>query len=276
MSHHHATLLIVDPDDLTRDFLTDNLTADGYRPLAVESLEDARLALREGLSPHLVVCDSTLPDGSGHALVREIREADGIISQADPTTPIIMLSARGDELDRVRSLESGSDDVLVRPYSYPELRLRIAGLLRRAARRPTAGVVRIGALLLDPSRRTVSVRDTPITLTQKEYTLLLALVREPTRVMTKAELLHTVWGYETSSVTRTIDSHACRLRRKLGIHGDEYIVNVWGVGYRLIDAPVAIAHPVDDRVRVEQSTERRNHIEQSIEDRDPADQPVAA
>ncbi|MFA4928491.1 MAG: response regulator transcription factor [Patulibacter sp.] len=252
MSHHHATLLIVDPDDLTRDFLTDNLTADGYRPLAVESLEDARVALQEGLCPHLVVCDSTLPDGSGHVLVREIREADGLVSRADPATPIIMLSARGDELDRVRSLESGSDDVLVRPYSYPELRLRIAGLLRRAARRPTAGTVRIGTLLLDPSRRKVTVCDTPITLTQKEYLLLLALVREPTRVMTKAELLHTVWGYETPSVTRTIDSHACRLRRKLGVHGDEFVVNVWGVGYRLVDSPVATDEPVDDRAHVEQ------------------------
>lgn len=248
MNHHHATLLIVDPDDLTRDFLADNLTADGYQALAVESIEDARVAFEEGVSPHLVVCDTTLPDGSGHELVREIREADGIISRVDPAVPIIMLSARGDELDRVRSLENGSDDVLVRPYSYPELRLRIAGLLRRSARRPSAGVVRIGGLLIDPARRVVSVRDTPITLTQKEYTLLLALVREPTRVMTKAELLRVVWGFDGKNVTRTIDSHACRLRRKLGIHGDEFVVNVWGVGYRLIDAPVAADDPVEHHV----------------------------
>lgn len=252
MSHHHATLLIVDSDDLTRDFLIDNLTADGYRPLAVESLEDARMAFQEGVNPHLVVCDTTLPDGSGHTLVREIRAADGIVSRADPSTPIVMLSARGDELDRVRSLESGSDDVLVRPYSYPELRLRIAGLLRRSARRPTAGVVRIGAMTLDPSRRAVAVRGTPVTLTQKEYTLLLALVREPSRVMTKADLLRTVWGFENAGVTRTIDSHACRLRRKLGVHGDEFVVNVWGVGYRLIDAPAASHEPADDRMHAEQ------------------------
>jgi DNA-binding response OmpR family regulator len=237
MSHHHATLLIVDPDDETRPFLRDNLAADGYDLHAVPSLARARGALEDGISPHLVVCDTALPDGPGHALVREIRQADGIVSRVDPSTPIVMLSARGDELDRVRSLEHGGDDVLARPFSYPELRLRIAGLLRRSARRPTSGTVRIGALVVDPSRRTVAVRDTTVTLTQKEYALLLALLREPTRVMTKSELLRSVWGFEGGGVTRTIDSHACRLRRKLGVHGDEFVVNVWGVGYRLVDGP---------------------------------------
>ncbi|MDO9409699.1 winged helix-turn-helix domain-containing protein [Patulibacter sp.] len=114
--------------------------------------------------------------------------------------------------------------------------MRIAGLLRRADGRPEAGVVRVGELVVDPSRRSVVVRGTPVSLTQKEYALLLALVREPTRVFAKDDLLRTVWGFRSPGVTRTIDSHACRLRRKLGHAGDQFVVNVWGVGYRLVDA----------------------------------------
>lgn len=241
MSHLNATLLVVDHDESTRSFLTDNLAADGYDPLAVATIGEAHGALLDGASPDLVLCDLTLPDGSGLELVREIRAADGIVSRIDPATPIVMLSGRGGELDRVRGLEKGCDDYVVRPFSYPELRLRIAGLLRRAERRPTSGIIRIGALRLDPSRRTVAVRDTPIALTQKEYALLLALIREPMRVMTKDDLLRSVWGFRPGSVTRTIDSHACRLRRKLGLYGDEFVVNVWGVGYRLVDAPPVVA-----------------------------------
>lgn len=111
-------------------------------------------------------------------------------------------------------------------------------------------MVRIGELLVDPSRRAVTVRERPITLTQKEYALLLALVREPTSVRTKQELLRSVWGYRASGVTRTIDSHACRLRQKLGVYGDEFVVNVWGVGYRLVDAD----SPVEDELVTEETT----------------------
>jgi DNA-binding response OmpR family regulator len=230
-----SPLLIVEDDDLTRAFLVEHLAADGYDPLEAATLADA-LEILETTSPCLVLSDLTLPDGTGLDLVERIRSADGLVSRVDPRTPIVLLTGRGSEIDRVRGLERGADDYVCKPFSFVELRLRIAALLRRVDRRPEAGVVRVGELVVDPSRRTVVVRGTPVALTQKEYALLLALVREPTRVFAKDELLRTVWGFRTAGITRTIDSHACRLRRKLGHAGDQFVVNVWGVGYRLVDA----------------------------------------
>jgi DNA-binding response OmpR family regulator len=238
-----APLLVVEDDELTRSFLVEHLAADGYDPLAAATLGEAIETL-ERASPCLVLSDLTLPDGSGLDLVGRIRAADGIVSRVDPATPVMLLTGRAGELDRVRGFERGCDDYLVKPFSYPELRLRITSLLRRTGDRPIAGVLRIGELVVDPARRAVTVRGEAVALTQKEYALLLALVREPTRVFAKDELLRTVWGFRAAGVTRTIDSHACRLRRKLAAHGDSFVVNVWGVGYRLVDAaPDAVPRP---------------------------------
>jgi DNA-binding response OmpR family regulator len=236
-----SPLLIVEDDALTRAFLVEHLAADGYDPIEASTVAEALEAL-ERSSPCLVLSDLTLPDGSGLDVVARIRSADGIVSRIDPATPVVLLTGRDGEIDRVRGLERGADDYVVKPFSYAELRLRIAGLLRRVDGRPEAGVVRVGELVVDPGRRTVVVRGVRISLTQKEYALLLALVREPTRVFAKDDLLRTVWGFRSPGVTRTIDSHACRLRRKLGHAGDHFVVNVWGVGYRLVDAaPDAVA-----------------------------------
>jgi DNA-binding response OmpR family regulator len=237
MTHSSAEspLLIVEDDELTRAFLVEHLAADGYDPVQAATVADA-LELLEETSPCLVLSDLTLPDGSGLDLVARIRAADGIVSRVDPATPVVLLTGRGSEMDRVRGFERGADDYVVKPFSYAELRLRISGLLRRMDGRPEAGVVRVGELVVDPARRSVMVRGERIALTQKEYALLLALVREPTRVFGKDELLASVWGFRTPGITRTIDSHACRLRRKLGHAGDVFVVNVWGVGYRLVDA----------------------------------------
>lgn len=232
-----ATLLLVEDDDLTREFLAEHLAADGYEPLAAKDLATARRLL-DRHAPDLVLTDVVLPDGSGLELAREVRRADGIASRVDPATPVLVLSGRDGELDRIRGFEWGCDDYLVKPFSYPELRLRLRAVLARAGRREQAGILRVGSLRLDPSRRRVLIGEQPIELTQKEYALLLALAREPTRVFTKSELLRVVWGFRDASiVSRTVDSHACRLRRKLGVAGDEFVVNVWGVGYRLVEAP---------------------------------------
>jgi DNA-binding response OmpR family regulator len=124
---------------------------------------------------------------------------------------------------------------MVKPFSYPELRLRIAALLRRADRGLRRGRLRVGELEVDPPSRNVTLRGRRVELSQKEFALLRTLAAEPTRVFTKEELLRTVWGFRSMGSTRTLDSHACRLRRKLGADGDRFVVNVWGVGYRLID-----------------------------------------
>jgi len=233
-----ATILVVEDDDATRTFLADNLTADGYELLVADSVRDGTRLL-EGKFPDLLIVDLGLPDASGYDLVRGIRDADGIASRVDPTMPVMVLTGRGGELDRVRGFDRGADDYLVKPFSYPELCGRVAALLRRTSRRPGAGRLRAGDLEIDPASRTVLLRGRRLDLSQKEFALLRTLATEPTRVFSKEELLRTVWGFRSMGTTRTLDSHACRLRHKLGADGDRFVVNVWGVGYRLVDGPVA-------------------------------------
>ena len=138
-------------------------------------------------------------------------------------------------LDRLRGFERGCDDYVTKPFSYPELRARIEVLLRRGNRRRSAARTRVGPLELDVLARQVWLRGQPLALSKKEFALLRALVAEPTRVFTREELLRDVWGFRSRGQTRTIDSHACRLRKKLNAAGDRFLVNVWGVGYRLLD-----------------------------------------
>ena len=167
-----------------------------------------------------------------------MRAADGVVSPLDPCLPLLVLSGRAGELDRVRGFERGADDFVAKPFSYGELRLRIAAMLRRTGERRGRGKLTVGSLSLDPAARDVRLRGRRIDLSQKEFALLRALMAEPTRVLTKEELLRDVWGFRSLGTTRTLDSHACRLRSKLGADGDRFVVNVWGVGYRLVDGPV--------------------------------------
>jgi DNA-binding response OmpR family regulator len=230
-------IVLVEDDPVLSTFLADNLAADGYEPVVAETLRDGLREL-EFRRPDLVIVDLGLPDGSGLELIERVRAADGIASRIDPTVPLIVLSARAGDLDRVRAFERGADDFVPKPFSYGELRLRIAAVLRRTRRRSGLGQLRIGELELDPAGREVRLRGRRIALSQKEFALLRALATDPTRVLTKQELLRDVWGYRTLGTTRTLDSHACRLRNKLGVDGDRFVVNVWGVGYRLVDGPV--------------------------------------
>ena len=233
-----ATILVVEDDAPTRTFLADNLTADGYELLVAESARDA-LRLLETRFPDLALVDVGLPDASGLDLLRRVREADGVASRIDPATPVLLLTGRDGELDRVRGFERGADDYVGKPFSYPELRGRVSALLRRAGGRRGQGRLRAGDLLVDPASRTAVLRGEAIGLSQKEFALLRTLAAEPTRVFTKDELLRTIWGFRHMGTTRTLDSHACRLRAKLGAQGDRFVVNVWGVGYRLLDGAVA-------------------------------------
>ncbi|HEV2752496.1 MAG TPA: response regulator transcription factor [Solirubrobacteraceae bacterium] len=238
MTDAAATLLLVEDDDATRTFLADNLSADGYELLVADCARDATRLL-ETKFPDLALVDVGLPDGSGFDLVGRVREADGLASRIDPRTPIIVVSGRADELDRIRGFERGCDDYVCKPFSYPELRGRVAALLRRANHRRAHGRLRVGPLEVDPPTREVRLRGRRLELSAKEFALLRALAVEPARVLTKEELLRGVWGFRSMGQTRTLDSHACRLRHKLGADGDRFVVNVWGVGYRLVDGPVA-------------------------------------
>jgi DNA-binding response OmpR family regulator len=235
-----ATLLLVEDDPVVRTFLADNLTADGFEVLLADCLRDG-LRLLEYKRPDLAVIDVGLPDGSGLDLIRTVRAADGVASRLDPFVPLLILSGRAAELDRLRGFEVGCDDFLPKPFSYGELRMRVLAVLRRTQERRGRGRLRVGGLEVDPASREVRVHGRRVALSQKEFALLLALAAEPTRVFTKEELLRDVWGFRSMGTTRTLDSHACRLRHKLGAGGDRFVVNVWGVGYRLVDGTVAEA-----------------------------------
>ena len=230
------TVLLVEDDPVVRTFLADNLTADGFTVLLADTLRDGMRVL-EYAGPDLAIVDVALPDGSGLDLVAAVRAADRLATRLDPALPLIILSGRCAELDRVRGFERGCDDFVAKPFSYGELRRRIEALLRRCGDRQRHGRLRVGELDVDPVSREVRLRGERVRVSAKEFALLLALVAEPTRVFTKEELLRNVWGFRSMGTTRTLDSHACRLRHKLGSRGDRFVVNVWGVGYRLVDGP---------------------------------------
>jgi len=231
-----ATILLVEDDAPTRTFLADNLTADGYELLVADCARDG-LRLLETKFPDVALVDLGLPDGSGLDIVRRVRASDGVASRIDPAVPLVVVSGRGGELDRLRGFDHGCDDYVCKPFSYPELRARIEALLRRADARRRPGRLRIGELEIDAASRMVRLRGEPVELSQKEFALVRTLASDPTRVFTKDELLRTIWGFRTLGSTRTLDSHACRVRHKLCRGGDRFVVNVWGVGYRLVDGP---------------------------------------
>jgi DNA-binding response OmpR family regulator len=222
-----ACILIVDGDPLERDFLADNLTADGFTVLTAATIRAAGQLLGAG-GIELVVAELELPDGDGLALIDEIRGADRLAAQVDPELPIVVLSARDGEYDRVRGFERGCDDYLGRPYSYAELRGRIHALLRRRARAAAGARTRVGPLELDAISRQVWLGGELVALSNKEFSLLRVLAADPARVFTRSELLQAVWGWSDELGSRALDAHVCRLRRKLRGAGVGFIVNVWG------------------------------------------------
>jgi DNA-binding response OmpR family regulator len=228
-----ATVVVCEDDPPTLDLLCDHLEADRFRALPAPCAADA-LRLCHYNQPDLLLLDLRLPDASGLDVLREIRASQGATGRYDPALPVIVLSGRGTQTDRVRGFTEGADDYLVKPVHMPELTARIRSVLsRRDPRRD--GPRRVGEIFIDPSRRQVRVADRPIRLANKEFSLLRALAADPTRVFTKEELLRDVWGFRSMGRTRTLDSHASRLRRKLDPQDGRYVINHWGVGYRLID-----------------------------------------
>jgi DNA-binding response OmpR family regulator len=238
MTAPEPLVLLVEDDPVLRTFLAENLAADGFAPLEAGSAADGLRAL-EYKQPDVALVDLGLPDGSGLELIARVRGADRLGSRLDPDVPLIVVSGRGGELDRLRGFERGADDYVLKPFSYPELRARVQAVLRRTRLRRGAGVLRVGELEIDPAAREARLRGQRIDLAQKEFALLHALASEPTVVLEKEALLRDVWGFRAPGATRTLDSHACRLRRKLGVQGDRYVVNVWGVGYKLVDGAPA-------------------------------------
>ena len=222
------TILLVEDDPQLQTFLADQLTRDGFDLIVAGTAREGLRAF-EKRRVAVAIVDVELPDGSGLTLVDRLR-------RADPAQRLLVLSGRATELDRVRGLQQGADDYVTKPFSYAELLLRVRALLRRGDVRPVSWQpVAVGPIEIDPPTRGVRVRGAQVALSAKEYALLRTLLADPVRVFTKDELLREIWGWTARGTTRTLDSHACRLRRKLGVGGERFVVNVWGVGYRLVD-----------------------------------------
>jgi DNA-binding response OmpR family regulator len=228
-----ATVVVCEDDPPTLELLCDHLEADRYRALPAPSASDA-LRLCHYKQPDLLLLDLRLPDAGGLDVLREIRASEGATGRYDPELPVIVLSGRGTDADRLRGFAEGADDYVVKPFHYPEVAARVRTLLRRCRAR-REGPRRVGEIVVDTATREVRVAGRPVKLANKEFALLRHLAAEPARVFTKEELLRDVWGFRSMGNTRTLDSHASRLRRKLDPEAGRYVVNCWGVGYRLID-----------------------------------------
>ena len=228
-------MLVVEDDEATAGFLADNFRADGFTVWHASEPGEALRSL-ELRQPDLMLLDLGLAGaGDGFAVLDRVRAADAAASRIDPDLPVILVSGRSAEVDRVRGFARGADDYLCKPFSYPELLGRVEAVLRRASGRMQRGVVRVGELTVDPSSRAVRLGGRPVSLCAKEFALLHALASAPERVWTKPELLRDVWGYASIGATRTVDAHACRLRKKLRGGARRYVLCVRGVGYRLTE-----------------------------------------
>jgi len=222
-----TALLLAEPETESRDVLERHLRDDGFEVLRA-SFRSQALTLAERERPHLVLASD--PD-----LCRSLREGEPGRKWDRDVPLIVLVPEEADPVDRVRALERGADDVVERPFVYDELLARIRAVLRRSLPSPQERL-EAGEIVADRCTRTATVRGERVALAGKEFDLLCALAAEPRRVFKKTELLRDVWGYRAHDRTRTLDSHASRLRVKLCRDPDDrFVVNVWGVGYKLVD-----------------------------------------
>jgi DNA-binding response OmpR family regulator len=223
-----ARILVVDDEPHIVELVRYNLVREGFDVVTAADGGEA-LARARDARPDLIILDIMLPSVDGLEVCRRIRRESAV--------PIIMLTARDGEVERVGGLESGADDYVTKPFSPRELVARVRAILRRTAApaAPAApGPLRAGALVLDPATHEVTLRGRPVDLTAKEFELLRLLMSHPNRVFTRDFLLERIWGYDYYGSTRTVDMHISRLREKIEDDpvAPTYIVTVRGVGYK--------------------------------------------
>lgn len=224
-------LLVVEDDSRMADLLRRGLVAEGYAVDVVGTAEDGLFMGREN-DYDAIVMDVNLPDGDGFAVCRDLR-------QAGRWSPLIVLTAREAVSDRVRGLDVGADDYLVKPFSFTELAARLRALVRRGAvPRPTH--LRVGVIDLDPAGHSVSIAGTPMTLTAREYSLLELLLRRAGQTLPRTEIIEHVWDWAYDGTSNVVDVYVGYLRSKLGSGpGIPAIETVRGVGYRLVEPATA-------------------------------------
>ena len=230
-------ILVVDDERTIREVVRRYLELEGFAVTEAETGPQAMSILQDN-RPDLIVLDIMLPGVDGFSITRRLRNAAEYHPlQVDGDIPIILLTARTNEVDRVAGLELGADDYVTKPFSPRELVARVKAVLRRTA--PTEieseSPVEFGGLSLDPRSRSVSIDEVAVSLTAKEFDLLWFLLRHPRQVFTRQQLLDQVWGYEFFGDESTVTVHVRRLREKLEPNPSEpsYILTVWGVGYKI-------------------------------------------
>jgi len=227
-----ALVLIVEDEADLVTTLEYALQKDGYQTRTAMSGGAALEALAETPKPDLVLLDLMLPDMSGTEVCRKIRSDESTLG-----IPVVMLTAKTDEIDRVVGFEVGADDYVTKPYSVRELLLRIRAVMRRSTQKsPTTDRLEFGPLRLDRTAHRVWIGDDEVALTALEFKLLTAFVSRKGRVQSREALLSDVWGIDADVTTRTVDTHVKRLREKLG-HLGGYIETLRGVGYRFRERP---------------------------------------
>ena len=221
-----SAVLVAEPELATRELLGRQLRDDGFDVFGAARRSEA-LELAESAHPDVVLLAEL-------ELCLRLREGEPGRNW-DRNVPVIVLASSSDPVERVRALDRGADDVVGRPYAYDELLARIRALIRRTAG-ASEDVIVAGDLVVDRPTRRVHVRDAPVFLSAKEFELVAKLASQPHRVWTKEELLRDVWGFRALGRTRTLESHASRVRKKLCVGPDDrFVVNVWGVGYRMLE-----------------------------------------
>lgn len=224
---NQPSVVVVEDDRGIQELLRFTLERNGYRAACADTAEQAEALLRTSL-PDLVIIDWMLPGISGMALTRKLRS-----DVRTRNLPVIMVTARGEEPDRVAGLEGGADDYIVKPFSPKELVARVQAVLRRRAPELAGGVLQIGALHLDTASHETRVNGERITLTPAEFRLLRFLMANPGRVYTRQQLLDNVWGDNVYIEDRTVDAHIRRLRVALGPEAEQMVETVRGAGYKL-------------------------------------------
>ena len=237
------SILVVDDERTIREVLRRYLELEGYQVTEAQTGPQA-LSILQSIKPDLIVLDIMLPGVDGFAITRRLRgTADAYPLRAEGDIPIILLTARGSEIDRVAGLELGADDYVTKPFSPRELVARVKSVLRRSA--PPADesqrALQIDDLRIDPRSRTVQAQGKAIALTAKEFDLLYFLMRHPQQVFKRQQLLDRVWGYEFYGYESTVTVHVRRLREKIEPDPGKprYVRTVWGVGYKFDSAPEA-------------------------------------
>lgn len=220
-----AKILVADDERLIRQLVCDFLHQAGHETLEANNGAQALELFRKNPDTELLILDIMMPEVDGWEVTREVRKASNV--------PIILLSARGEEFDQLTGFDAGADEYVTKPFSPVVLVKRAEALLRRGAADDTQKQADYWGLAVNENAHEVTIHGEPVTLTLKEYNILVKLLSHVGRVYRREQLLDDIWGYDYYGDTRTVDSHVARLRTKLGDWGAEHLKTVYGVGYKI-------------------------------------------